>query len=206
MDLLPVIAGRAAGIISVIAFLPYVISVIRGRTRPSLATWLIWTVVGSVLCASHWASGGRASIWVPVSYALGPLVTSLLALRYGDRGWTRFERGCLAVAALSLVVWAISGNPLLALCMNIFIDFMGALPTMRKSWSDPGSEDRLSWGMFAAGNALNLFAVSPWTFSGAIYPVYLFFMTLIINSLLWRPRRRAESAPAAASSGTSASP
>jgi hypothetical protein len=189
MDSLSILAGRIAGLVSAAAFLPYAIAIVRGRAKPSLSTWLIWTVVGGALCASHWAAGGRNSFWVALSYVLGPFTLALLALRYGERTWSPFDKVCLAAAACSLVLWALSGSPLVALCMNIMVDFIGALPTIRKSWQEPESEDRLSWSMFFAGNALNLFAIEKWSFSGAVYPLYLFLVTLTMTILLWRPRR-----------------
>jgi uncharacterized protein with PQ loop repeat len=180
--------GRAAGVVSAIAFVPYLVAVVRRRTRPSIASWFIWTAVGAVLCASYWATGARASIWVAVSYVAGPLVTAIVALRYGERGWSRFDKGCLLTAALSLGLWALTGDPFVALGLNILVDFLGALPTMRNVWRDPDAEDRAAWGIFFAGNAINLGAVEAWTPSGAAYPVYLVLVTLIVNALIWRPR------------------
>lgn len=185
-----VAAGAAAGGISAVAFVPYLIDVVRGRTRPSVATWFIWTGVGTLLCASYWASGARASIWVAASYVLGPLVTALAALRYGDRSFSRFDKGCVLVAALSVGLWIYTGKPLVALGLNVLVDFLGALPTMRNVWRDPGAESRLAWGLFFTGNAVNLLAVEAWTLGGAAYPVYLFVVTLSMNALLWRQRRR----------------
>jgi len=190
LDSLSSIAGRIAGLVSAVAYIPYAISIIRGQTKPSLSTWVIWTVVGGALCASHWASGGHDSFWVPLTYMLGPLLLAGLAVRYGEIAWSRFDGACLAAAAFSLVLWALSGTPLVALCMNIVVDLIGALPTIRKSWREPESEDRLSWNMFFAANAINLLAVEKWSFSGAVYPVYLVLIALTMILLLWRPRRK----------------
>src|SRR5258707_594803 len=110
-DLRPLI-GQVAGALALAGFVPYVVSILRRQTVPSRTTWWIWTVVGAMLCASYYAAGARESIWVPVGYALGPLVTALLALRYGEGGWSRFDRACLAGSALSLVLWGVSGSPL----------------------------------------------------------------------------------------------
>lgn len=181
-------AGALAGGISALAFVPYLVEVVRRQTRPSAATWFIWTGVGALLCASYWAEGARASVWVATSFVLGPLVTALAALRYGERSWSRFDKACLLAAALSLGLWIYTGKPLLALGLNVLVDFLGALPTMRNVWRDPRAESRLAWGLFLAGNALNLFAVEAWTLAGAAYPLYLLLVTLSMNALLWRPR------------------
>jgi hypothetical protein len=184
-----IVAGGAAALISVGGFVPYAVAIVRREARPSAATWLIWTAVGTVLGASHFASGARASLGLAAVYVLGPLVTAVLALKYGERGWTRLEIGCLAGALLSLPLWALTGSPLVALGLNIFIDLLGAVPTIRKVWRDPASEHRLSWILFFLGNAVNLLAVESWTLGGAGYPAYLAFITFTMSVLVLRQRR-----------------
>src|SRR5690242_6850853 len=82
------LVGQVAGALALAGFAPYVVSILRRRTVPNRATWIIWTVVGGMLCASYYAAVARGSIWVPVGYVVGPLVTALLALRYGEGGWS----------------------------------------------------------------------------------------------------------------------
>ncbi len=182
------LAGRTAGLLSLAAFVPYVLAILRGETRPNRATWWIWTVVGFLLGSSYYASGAQHTIWVPVSYVVGPLVTALLSLRYGEGGWTRFDRYCVAGAGLSLVLWWIFQTPMIALLINLSIDFLGALPTIRKSYLEPAGEDRVAWALFWAGNIANLFAVERWTFAIAVYPVYMFLASGAIALLVLRPR------------------
>lgn len=183
-----VVLGAAAGLVSAAGFVPYILAIVRRQARPSVATWFIWTGVGTVLFASYWAAGARASVWVAASYMLGPLVTALFAARHGERGFSRFEKACLLGAALSIGLWVVTGNPLVALGLNIFIDLLGALPTYRNAWRDPSAENKLAWGLFFAGNTLNLGAVESLSFSAAGYPIYLFLMSLGMIALLHRPQ------------------
>ena len=179
--------GLAAGIMSLFGFIPYILAVVRGQTHPNCATWWIWTVVGGLLCVSYYSTGARESIWVPVSYVFGPLVTALLSLKYGEGGWARLDRVCLSGSVVSVPLWWLSGLPIAALMINILIDLCGALPTIRKSWSDPSSEDRLAWLCFLTGNTLNLLALSEWPLEVSAYPLYLFFVSLIVSILIIRP-------------------
>lgn len=188
MTSLQMVAGGVAGIVSAAGFVPYIVAVITKRARPNAATWFIWTLVGTILGASCWTAGARASIGVAVTYAAGPLVTTIVALKYGDRSFSRLDVACLAAALGSLVLWTLSGDPLVAMGLNILIDILGAIPTLRKAWYEPGSEDKLSWGLFAAGNAINLVAIESWTLTGALYPVYLFLLTSMIAAFVARRR------------------
>ncbi len=180
--------GQFAGALSLLGFVPYIVEIVQGKTRPNRATWWIWTVVGVMLCASYYATGARHAVWVPASYVAGPLVTALLSLKYGEGGWDRFDRNCLAASLLSVVVWWVARSPLLALLSNIAIDFLGALPTVRKSYHEPGAESLLSWSIFLVADAANLGAIGAWSPATALYPVYLFSLAAVLVALLLRPR------------------
>ena len=84
--------GVFAGIISMIAFVPYIISILKKETQPSRASWIIWTVVALMILSSYKMSGAVETIWVPVSYFLGPFVVAILSVKYGVGGWTRMDR------------------------------------------------------------------------------------------------------------------
>jgi uncharacterized protein with PQ loop repeat len=180
--------GPVAGLISLLGFIPYIVEIWRGKTRPNRATWWIWTVVGAMLCASYYASGARHSIWVPISYTVGPFITALLSLKYGEGGFDRFDQRCLAIALLSLVAWWLIRAPLLVLVMNIGVDLMGALPTLRKAYRAPETESGLSWGIFLVANALNVCAIGTWSAATALYPIYLVALSGILVALLSRHR------------------
>lgn len=182
-------AGMVAGILTLLSFIPYIISILRKKTRPNRASWFIWTVVGFMCGASYYSAGANHTIWVPVSYMIGPFFTAILSLKYGEGGWTRFDRGCLAIAGVSLGLWWVFNSPLIALVINLVVDFMGALPTIRKSYYEPEKEDKTAWAMGFMGNTANLFAVERWSFAIAVYPVYMFIGCGIITALVFfRPK------------------
>lgn len=179
--------GKIAGVIAILGFIPYAISVARQKTTPNPATWWIWAILGGIFVASYYAAGNRgASLWVPIGYAIGPLAIAVLSVRYGRNEFGRFEIFCGAGAAASLVLWRLSGSPLVALTFLIAIDVLGFLPTLKKTYVDPNSEDPLSWIVFGTANTLNLMAIGQWSYAAASYPVYLFCMTTSILTLMLR--------------------
>jgi hypothetical protein len=188
------IAGKVAGIVSLAAFIPYIIAILRGKgkIRPNRATWWIWTAVGFMLGASYYSSGANHTIWVPVSYIIGPFITAIISIKYGEGGWTPFDRICLLGAGISAILWWIFSSPVVALYVNIFIDLMGALPTIRKAYHEPESEDRIAWALFITGNIINLFAIETRTFTISAYPIYMFLCCGTITFLVFFRRYRKE--------------
>jgi uncharacterized membrane protein YeaQ/YmgE (transglycosylase-associated protein family) len=190
------VLGILGGIVGLAAFAPYFVSAWTGETRPSRTTWLIWSVVSSVLAASYVSSGARQTAFVPISYAVGSWAIAALALVKGTSGWSRLELWCLLGAVVGLLAWAVSGTPMTALVANLVVDFCGAVPTVGNVMRDPSSESAAAWCLFLAANTFNLLALRSLRVDQVLYPAYLFVLSLIVTSLALR---RSGSAVAAAS-------
>jgi hypothetical protein len=182
--------GLLAGVVSLLGFVPYCIAIVQGRTKPNQATWWIWSIVGIMLATSYWASGATHTIWAPLSYVIGPIITTALAMRYGASQWSRFDRLCLLGAAVSLLLWLLLRSPQIALAINLLIDLFGALPTIRNARHRPQDEDLTSWLIFTLGNGLNVLAVDRWTWEIASYPLYITCANAIVLFLLLLPRKK----------------
>ena len=179
-----------AGVLSLIGFIPYWWAIVQGSTCPNRATWWIWTIVGIIIAFSYRASGAESTMWVPITYVIGPFCTALLAIKFGADGWTKLDMTCLLGVGIGLILWGVYRSPHLTLGLNIGIDFLGALPTIRKSIRDPYSEDLFSWLLFAFANMINLLAVDLWEWQIIVYPIYMVLITTIICWYLWWGRRQ----------------
>lgn len=176
-----------AGILTIVAYMPYIVSIVRLETRPHLMTWSVWSILGVILTASYWAAGATLSaLVVPILNVIGPIVIALFALKYGEYGYHFFDIGCFLVALAGLAGWAISGDPTFALYLCLMVDFSGSLPTIKKVALNPGSENRTAWVLFLLANSINLLTIPAMTFELMAYPLYLFGISLIITSLMLR--------------------
>jgi len=183
--------GKIAAIVSIGGYLPLLIAIFRHQARPNRASWLIWSVVNTLTLLTYRASGATTTALVPLCYAiLTPIVALLAFVYYGEGGWNPFDRLCLIVAALSGFVWWKFKAPGVAMLMNIAIVFVGALPTMRKAYRQPQSENKLAWLLFFLGCVWNILAIKNWQFFIMIYPILNTIANGIIISLLCWPRRK----------------
>lgn len=179
--------GLFAGALAILGYVPYIISILRGKTRPNKATWFIWALVGGLLAFSYLAEGDRNAIWQPIGYFLGPLITAVLSIRYGYSVWTRLDKICLIVAIISVIPWVLSKDATFTLLINVLIDLVGAIPTVIKSYREPETEDLTAWFIFFAANTIQIFAISTWNIA-AIYPIYLFILAGTIVIFLIRDK------------------
>lgn len=181
------ILGMLAGIISFLAYAPYIISIFKNKTKPSRSSWWIWSLVGLLIIFSYYSVGARSTIWVPVVFFLGPLVVAILSIKFGEgTSLNKTDKICLLGSLLSLVVWIIFQSAALALFINIFIDFLGFLPTFKKTFFSPLHENKISWLLFFFGSTLNVLAIESFSLTIVFYPVYMFIMDIIMLLLLYR--------------------
>lgn len=182
----PASIGMLAGIVGILGFVPYAFGIINRTTIPNKATWIVWAVLGAVIAASYYYAGAVESAWVPIAYSFGIFVIAILSLKYGQEGWTVLDKGCLAGAALGLAMWGLTGEPVSALYIATLVDAMGSLPTIKKTYEEPGSESKSAWALFTVAAVLNLFAIREWTLASASYPVYLVILDVVMLALIFR--------------------
>lgn len=190
MSLNHALLGQLAAAINIIGFLPYLISIFKGKTKPNRATYLIWFVVNSITFLSYAASGAHDTLWILGSYIVIALIIFILSLSKGVGGTNTLDLFCIASALFGLILWFITKNPLTALYLNIGIEFLGFVPTIKKSYLLPKTEDTLAWNLALVGSFVNLFAIEKWDFHIYLYPIFVLVMDILVSTLLLFPKVR----------------
>ncbi len=198
------LVGIVAGLIATMGFYPYAIAILKNKSHPSKASWIIWSVLGTVLALGYKTSGGGAGIWVAVSYAVCPAFI-LALIYYKDHNktevWSSTDKLCLKLGIAFFIPWVIfkitEGSlpqwgwilPRVTLYGAIAVYTFGAVPTIIKTWKNSESEDFWGWTFWVTGNWLNLLAIETWSIDEASYPIYcatpaaLIMPTLILNRI-----------------------
>lgn len=187
--------GEVAGLVSVTAYTIYIASIFRGKTKPSRSSWWILTFVGLMIFLTSYATGARENTWIQLAYVAGPLIIAILSVfpKYGYKtGLELVDKICLIGAFACLVIWLLFNSAFIALLGSIIVDFVGLVPTIKKSYLDPKEESRLAWGIEMGASILNAIAISSWftlTDKSWIYALYLLIINGIITILLLLPRK-----------------
>jgi hypothetical protein len=130
-------------------------------------------------------------MWLPLVYTLCFVITGVLSIKYGDGPVTLslLDRVSVLGALLAGLVWWFFNSPILALYMNIAVDFIALLPTIYKSYQRPSTESKSAWFFAASASLLNVFAIDQWVFAVALYPLYLFIANTAIAYFIVRGKR-----------------
>lgn len=181
------IFGVLGGVLSLVAYVPYIRSIFAGKTRPSRSSWWIWSIVGLLIVISYYDVGARSTIWIPIVFFICPLIVAIFSLKYGaNKKLSNVDKVCLLLAASSIIFFF--ENSAITLFINIGVDFIGFVATFVKTFYDPLSEEQYTWLIFLFGSVFNLLAIDSFSGSVIIYPVYMFVMDIIMLLLIFRKK------------------
>jgi hypothetical protein len=183
------IFGIAAPIVSLVAFIPYFISILKGKTKPSSASWSTWAILMFVITASSWASGAPWQVLLlPAWLCFSQLAGAILSIKYGDNKWDLRNKICVGGAILGILLWALTGDPLLALVLSIIADLFASIPNFRHVFLNPKQEDKLAWAIGWLSAVFQILAVAEWNFASGGWSVYFLLNESLILYFLYRKK------------------
>lgn len=184
--------GLLAGLLPLIAAVPYVRDIVKSETRPHRGSFLIWMVLGLIAIFSQMADGATWSLLLPAADTLAVVVIFALSIKYGTGGLNKKDMAALIAAAAGLGLWYFTEEPLTALLTAIGVDALATLLTLIKTYADPHSETFSSWLLASLGGLAAVCAVGVWSFDLLIYPVYIFLANGAVNVVMLLRRGKVE--------------
>lgn len=110
-----------------------------------------------------------------------------LALKYGETFLTKRDTYLLLGAFLTIILWQLSSNDLVAIILVCFIDAIAFYFTFKKSYKKPYDEKLSSYILWTFQLVSFALAVNNPTLTNLLYPVFLASMELVfVFFLLWR--------------------
>lgn len=185
-----------AGILFLVAFIPYIRAILKKQTKPAKASWLIWATLDSITFAGmlvkHTLNGQMLGAIV------GAWMVAILALKYGKPGWSKLDKFCLGGAFIGIALWQLSGNPVVGMSISLALVFIGAFPTFKTAWNHPEEEDRTAWLIYWLSCVFALIAIPAWTIADAAQPIVFTVIETVMVYLTWIRSRKAKAVSAAA--------
>src|SRR5687767_14476695 len=105
------VVGLAAALLALLDPIPYVRDVLRRRTRPHRAAWLIWSVLAIVTFCAQVVDGATWSAAMLGVQAGTTLLVFMLSIRRGEGGAGYADAALLLLAAGGILGWALSSQP-----------------------------------------------------------------------------------------------
>jgi hypothetical protein len=174
-------------LLATISTLPYIIDIIKRRTKPNIVSWITWTMLTGIAMAAAFAAREPRTAILMLGSTVCTFAVVVLGLRYGIAKFSPFDGLCQLGAVVGLVLWLIFNSPSIAIIAAVTIDFIGMLPTLRHSWLEPQEE---TWQTFVIGIVAPLFTIvslEAFNVASLLYPIYLVLAnSAIVFAVIYR--------------------
>jgi hypothetical protein len=185
-----IIFGYTAAIISVASYIPYYKSIFSGKTKPHAFTWLIWSILSSTAFFAQFLNQAGPGSWVTGVTALTCFGVFVLSLFKGYKDFVLFDYFALAGAAVALVAWYLQKDPTLSVILVAIVDNLGFLPTFRKSYINPFTENLVIYKWSIVKYIFAFFAFESYTFVTLIFPISLVFFNIFFVLMVYYRRSK----------------
>jgi hypothetical protein len=175
-----IILGAIAIVIGLGAFIPYYVDLIKNRTKPHAFSWLIWGILLAIAFSAQIIKGGGIGAYVAGADCLGCFSIFIIALFRGEKEIAAFDIVCLILALIGVFMLVAVKQPLLAVIITAFVDFIGFVPTFRKSFKKPYEETISTFVLSSLSFLISLFALQSFNLTTALYPASI----VLTNSAL----------------------
>jgi hypothetical protein len=189
-----VILGAA---LNALGHVDYVVDTLRGRCRPSIVTWTLWSVPPGIALAAEIVADAGPQALLTFALAIGPVSVLCACAVSHTACWamTRVDWWCGALSCATILLWMATSNARLAIGLAIMTDALAAVPTVVKAYRVPSSESTGAFGLFVAGAGVTLLTIDDWNLATCGFPVYIFGLSVLILGLLVVPRRQLVAVP-----------
>lgn len=157
--------------LTVIAFLPYIRSILQGKTKPHVFSWVVWGSTTFVVFLAQLADKGGAGAWpTGVSGIITVYIALLAYIKKSDSIITRTDWLFFILAMTSLPLWYFTSDPLWAVVILTMVDVMGFGPTFRKAYRRPFEEQLTFFMIMAARNLISILALAHYSLTTVLFP------------------------------------
>lgn len=178
-------------ILTFIAFLPYIRSILQDKTKPHVFSWVIWGSTTFVVFLAQLSDGGGAGAWpIGVSGIITLYVAFLAYAKNSDNSITLTDWLFFIVAMTALPFWYFTSDPLWAVVILTTVDLIGFGPTFRKAYHSPFDEQLLFYSLMAARNLIAVIALEHYSLTTVLFPATLAGACLVFIPMVAYRRRK----------------
>jgi len=184
------IFSAAAVILTLYAFIPYIIAIHKAEVRPHMFSWIIWGISTIIVFFAQLSAKGGIGAWpIGVSGCLTLVVAYISFIKRADVQLRPIDSIFFILALSSLPLWFITTDPLTAVLVLTLVDLLGFGPTFRKVIHAPYSESIGFFAIFTLRNILVILALEHYVLATVLFPATIATTTTILIALIFIRRR-----------------
>ncbi len=177
-----------ATILAIIGNTSYLKDVFKGKVHPHPYTWFIWSIVSMTTFFGGLAKGaGIGALPTGIAEAF-TIIIFLFSLKYlfkRKAGHIRMiDNYFLAIALIGLIPWALTKDPTVSVIIVVLIDIVAFIPTLRKTWKRPDTEQPLLYEMNVARHVLTLFSLGSYNIATTFHSIAMICTNTVMTGFI----------------------
>jgi hypothetical protein len=170
----------------------YLWSMFTGSVKPHPVTWLLWSLPPYIAFVAQLSQGVQQAAWLTLMVGVNPTIILLVSLRNRESHWvvTRSDALCGVVSLAGVILWAALGQADFAIALAIAADAIAAVPTFRKTVTNPETETISIYACLAVAALITLATIDDWAFAQYGFALYLAILGLILAATIGIARKR----------------
>lgn len=189
-----IVAIVATGV-ALVAYVPYLVDMFRGKNQPHLYTWISIFLITAVVAWLQVVGGAGVGAIPTICGVAVDAVILFYCFRYGTKDIVRIDRICLAVSITGVIAYVVLHNrPLISLVIVTAAEIISFIPTFRKTRNDPYSESLPSYYLLILKLVLILVALKSYNLLTVSYSVLwlVVFTAFLSATYRWRAKSHAK--------------
>ncbi|MDA9128888.1 hypothetical protein N9J72_00230 [Candidatus Gracilibacteria bacterium] len=183
------IFGIISGIFTLVFFAVYLHSILKGETKPHLYTALLYALMtGLILSSQITNQAGIGATYLGITFFFWCIIF-LMSFKLGIKNIVFADKLSLVFALIAIPVWYFSGNPLLSVILLMIVDLFSSIPTVRKTYVDPYSENSYVYLIEFVGIFFSILALTQIDFINAGYLLYIMLFDLLMFFIVFYRRK-----------------
>lgn len=188
--------SAAAIVVTFVAFVPYILSIRSGETKPHVFSWVVWGLGTLIVFFALLAGRGGLGAWpIGVSAIVTSYIAILAYLRRTDTLITKTDWAFFFAALSALPFWFLTSDPLWAVVTLTVVDVIGFGPTVRRAYAYPHDESISFFAISAARNLLVILALEHYSLTTVLFPAAVGVACLTLSFMVAYRRHFASRLP-----------
>ncbi|MBI3397479.1 hypothetical protein HY045_03310 [Candidatus Woesebacteria bacterium] len=188
-----IFAAGLASVIAIVAYIPYLIDMFRGKNRPHLYTWISIVLVTTIVAYIQLIGGAGFGAIPTIVGDLIDIIILFYCFRFGTKDVVFTDKVCLAISVIGVLAYVIFRDlPAVSLAIVTAAEAISFIPTFRKTRNDPYSESLTSYYIVLLKLTLIIIALQSYNLLTMSYSVtwITLYVIFLLSVYIWRSNRK----------------
>lgn len=176
-------------ILTLVFFAVYLSSILKWETKPHLYTALLYSLMTWLILYSQIVNdAGLWAVYLGITFVFWCIIF-LMSFKFWIKNIVLADKISLVLALFAIPIWYFSWNPLLSVILLMIVDLFSTIPTIRKTYVDPYSENSYVYLIEFLAILFSVLALTQVDFINAWYLLYIMIFDVLMCLIVFYRRK-----------------